>query len=448
MSAATAIASRPSVAWWKPRSRPKSNEIVFYGILGLLLFGPLAFGAVEAWSTFVLEAGATLLFLVWTLGQIRFPEIRVAWNPLFAPMLVFGALIVLQLATGNTAYRAATVSGFFLYIAYGLLCFLMVQSLHSTQRVRVLAAALTAYGLIIALFALFQSIASNGRIYWLRMPRSGGWIYGPYVNHNHYAGLMEMLVPIPLAIVFFEPVRGPKKAAAVVAAAVMASTIFLSGSRGGMLAFAVEMLPLAWIAVGRRKSEESKRTIVIFLAIAVVLLVWIGGAELSERVFSAQVAAKTELSGGTRLTIDRDALRMFTRKPALGWGLGTFAEVYPQFRSFPTNLLVDAAHNDYLQLLVEMGGLGLLVMLCFLGLVYTHAWQRLKSGPSDISHSVSLAALLGVTGLLVHSLLDFNLQIPANAAIFYLWCTLATIKPEDDARGERHRPSWRRTATT
>ena len=56
------------------------------------------------------------------------------------------------------------------------------------------------YGFAVAMFALMQGIASNGKLYWLRTPQSGGWIYGPYVNHNHYAGLMEMLTPIPLVI--------------------------------------------------------------------------------------------------------------------------------------------------------------------------------------------------------------------------------------------------------
>ena len=59
-----------------------------------------------------------------------------------------------------------------------------------------------------------------------------------------------------------------------------------------------------------------------------------------------------------RLNIDRDEFRMFLKKPVLGWGLGTFPVVYPQFRTFYTNSFVNEAHNDYLQLLTEMGLLG------------------------------------------------------------------------------------------
>ena len=81
-------------------------------------------------------------------------------------------------------------------------------------------------------------------------------------------------------------------------------------------------------------------------------------ANSPKRLATIHAETRTELSGGTRLDIDRDALHMFARKPVLGWGLGVFPDVYPQFRSFHTNFFINEAHNDYLQLLVEMGGLG------------------------------------------------------------------------------------------
>jgi O-antigen ligase len=120
---------------------------------------------------------------------------------------------------------------------------------------------------------------------------------------------------------------------------------------------------------------------------------------------------------------------MFEHKPVLGWGLGTFAEVYPQFRSFYTDFFVDQAHNDYLQLLVEMGVLGFATMLWFLVTVYRRATRKLKNWTVDTNGAISLAAMLGVAGILVHSLLDFNLQIPANAALFYVLCTVAALEP-------------------
>jgi len=414
--------------------------MLWYGVLGLLLFGPLAFGAVEVWSISIMEVGTGLLFALWALRQATAGRLETLGNPLFLPMLLFASLILWQLTTGRTAYRAETFSAALLYCTYGLLCFLVVQCLRRTSQVRVLGFALSGYGFTMAIFALLQGIAPNGKLYWLRTAQAGGWIYGPYVNHNHYAGLMEMLTPIPLVISFAGGVRGPRKTLAAVAAAVMASTIFLSGSRGGMVAFAVQIALLAAFLVKRRKNWRTTFALGTFLVIALGLLAWLGSGELMERMVSIQSGTRAELSGGTRLTIDRDALKMFAQKPVLGWGLSTFPEVYPQFSGLSTNLQVGIAHNDYLQLLAEMGTLGFAVAFWFLLTLYRSALAKLNHWPPDINTAVTLAAALGVTGILVHSFVDFNLQIPANAALFYVLCALAAMEPHYGRRrsvGER-----------
>jgi O-antigen ligase len=90
---------------------------------------------------------------------------------------------------------------------------------------------------------------------------------------------------------------------------------------------------------------------------------------------------------------------------------------------------VNAAHNDYLQLLVEMGALGFVTMLWFLIVVYRRATSKLRNWPEDTNGAVALAALLGISGILVHSFVDFNLHIPANAALFFVLCVIAAMEP-------------------
>jgi O-antigen ligase len=418
------------------------DTLLWYGLFGLLLFAPLAFGAVESWSISILQVGAGALFLRWATRQPTVGELEIIGNPLFFPMLVFSGLILFQLAAGRTAYRYSTSSGALLYCAYGLLCFLVVQCLRRTSQVKTLAWAFSGYGFAVAMFALLQGIASNGKLYWLRTAESGGWIYGPYVNHNHYAGLMEMLMPIPLIISLDGEVRRSHRALAALAAAVMASTIFLSGSRGGMAAFAVQMALLAAFVLKRRNNWKAALAFGAFLVIAFGLLTWLGGGELMERLASIHTGARTELSGGTRLTIDRDALRMFAKKPVLGWGLGVFPDVFPQFSSLGTNLRVGMAHNDYLQLLVEMGALGFATVLWFLLTLFRSALRKLGNQPADTNTAVTLVAVLGVSGILVHSFVDFNLQIPANSALFYVLCVVAAMEPRFGLhRRKQRRPS-------
>jgi O-antigen ligase len=413
----------------RPLSTSPLDSILFYGTFGLLMFGPLAFGAVEPWSIWMMQTGAGLLFAFWATRQVTVGKLEIILNPLFLPMLLFAALVLMQLVTGRTAYRAETFSTSLLYCTYGVMSFLVVQSLRRRSQLRVLAWMFSGYGFTIAMLALVQSMASNGKLYWLRTAQSGGWIYGPYVNHNHYAGLMEILTPIPLVISFTRGVPRSHRAIAAAAAAVMASTIFLSGSRGGMVAFAVQMVVLAAFLTKRGKNWSAALALGGFLVIALGVLAWLGGGELLERIASFHTTTQAELSGGTRLTIDHDALRMLAQKPLLGWGLGVFPEIYPQFRSFPTNLIVDKAHNDYLQTLVEMGAFGFGAVLWFLGTLYRRALKNLRAWPPDANAALTLVALLGVSGILIHSFVDFNLQIPANAALFYVLCVVAAMEP-------------------
>ena len=404
------------------------SSILFYGTFGLLMFGPLAFGSVEPWSIFVLEVGATCLALLWVAKQWLDGEIRIKGNPLFLPMGAFGLLVSIQIVFGDTAYRHDTVSGALLYCAYGIICFVSGQTLLRTAQARKLALILCLYGTVVASFALLQGVSSNGKLYWLRQPRMGGWIYGPYVNHNHYAGLMEMLLPIPLVLCLTRLTHSKERIAAAAAAAIMAGTIFLSGSRGGMLALGGELVLLAFVLVKQRRDLRTALRLGLFLLIVVGLLTWLGGDELLRRLATVQ-SPHSELSGDMRLQINRDGLHMFLRKPVLGWGLESFPVVYPQFRRFYTNFFVNQAHNDYLQLLIEMGLLGFGTMLWFLVVLYRTAFRKISNWTSQVSGAMTLACMLGFTGILIHSMVDFNLQIPANAALFYVLCTIAAADP-------------------
>ncbi len=405
------------------------ETILLYGTFGLLMFGPVAFGAVEPWSTFILEAGATLLSGLWLSKQFLDGEVTIQWNPLFLPMAGFGFLIFVQIVFRASAYLHDTISGAMLYCAYGMLCFLAAQTLLRVSQARKIAVIFALYGFAIAALALLQGIAPNGKLFWIRQPTMGGAIYGPYVNHNHYAGLMEMLVPILLVLALTRLIGDRERVAAGVAAAIMVGTIFLSGSRGGMLAIFVELAVFTGVLLRQRKTFRIAVSVVAFAVVLVSVLTWLGGKELTSRVSSISTEARTELSGGMRLSIDRDALRMFRSKPILGWGLGTFPVLYPQYRSFYTNFFVNEAHNDYLQLLCEMGLLGFGTMVWFLIVLYRTALRQIGNWMSDVSSAVTLACTLGFTGILVHSTLDFNLQIPANAALFYVLCTLAAAPP-------------------
>jgi hypothetical protein len=175
------------------------GSAVFWWLCALLIFGPLAFGAVERWSMFILHAGSVVLFGLWAAQQVISGELRIARSPLYGPLVAFAVLVAIQLA-GTTRYRSVTVDEALNYVSYGIIFFVATQSLsHRRQLVR-FATVLATFGFLLAAFALIQELTSNGKLYWLRAPRVSTAMFGPYVNHSNYAGMMELLAMVPLVL--------------------------------------------------------------------------------------------------------------------------------------------------------------------------------------------------------------------------------------------------------
>jgi len=440
----SALAAQPEPAPVVRASRPRlTNSLLLASAGGVLLLAPLAFGAVEPWSIFALEACSSVVLLAWGLRLWRTRQLDFIDNALYRPMAVFFALAFMQWLSGATAYRHVTYTQILLYAAYGMLAFVATQSFRRTSQFDWIVKGIMVYGGLVAGFAVLQGIAPNGKLYWIWTAQQGGAIYGPYVNHNHYAGLMEMLTPFPLVLAATRFTDGNRKLLVMGTAALMASSIFLSGSRGGMLALLVQVAVLAVLVLRTRKGNWKEPLLLGgFLVLVIGFLVWLGGNELTRRLATIHAETQAELTGGTRLSIDRDCLHMLLKRPVLGWGLGTFPTVYPGFRSFYSTFFVNEAHNDYLQLLVETGLAGFAIAVWFLWLVFVRAAKKLRNWHQTATGTITVAALLGCIGILVHSFLDFNLQIPANAALFYTLCGIATAPPLQDS--QRHRVLRRR----
>ncbi|MFY9936430.1 MAG: O-antigen ligase family protein [Silvibacterium sp.] len=347
-------------------------------------------------------------------------------NQLYLPMALFALVVLVQIAFHQTAYWYATWSKGLLWMSYAGVFFLVSQTFHQKRWISVFGFFCAGYGFLLSLFAIVQQFTSNGKIYWVVQNRFGGWIYGPYVNHAHYAGLMEMLVPFPLMLAIASRAGRPGRAFFLFAAVVMSSTIFLSQSLGGMIAFAAELAALSLIVF--RNGRSSYREIVILGVLCCALvawLVWLRPVGLVERI--ARLLNPIADAGATgRVAIVKDSLRMVRARPFLGWGLGTFPVVYPSFRSFFTNLWVNEAHNDFVQTLVETGVVGFACAAAFLFLLCRVAIRNSRLWLSEIRSSMAVAAFIGCLGLLIHGFVDFNLQIPANAAFFFALAALAT----------------------
>ena len=410
------------------RSNPLGtlDRVLVFGLCLLLMCGVLAFGTVEEWAIFCFEALATGLFLLWAAKQLLSRQVKLSPNPLYLPALLFFLLICAQIAVNASAYPYVTRYGALEFVSYGILLLIASECLRTKEARKAFALVMIVFGTLYAFFALAQDFTSNTKIFWIRTVRFHGGIYGSYVNRNHYAGLMEMLVPIPLVLSMSHLLRGPKRMLVGFCGILMAGTIFLCGSRGGMVAFVLEMALLGTLMFAK------KRRLPAILGYAALCISTLAFIFLSNN--GRGLARIGDLSPGIRPQITKDCLRMFVKRPIWGWGLGTFPTVYPQYRSFYTNLFVNEAHNDYAQLLVETGVLGFALMLWLLTQLYRASLPALDGWQNRWDRAVSLAALIGCTGILVHSFVEFNLQIPANAGFFYVLCALAASELDASKR--------------
>jgi hypothetical protein len=181
------------------------------GLCAVLFFGILAFGAVDEWSTFVFEAGAGFLFLAWVGKQIFSAQLKLAGSPLYLPAFCFLILVMAQLLLHISAYPYATKFELLQYISYGIVLLIASECLRQEDTRKKFGFLLIGFGVLYAFYAMAQELTSSGRFFWLYTPRFHGSIYGSYVNHDHYAGLMEMLVPFPLVIAMGRMLHGAQR---------------------------------------------------------------------------------------------------------------------------------------------------------------------------------------------------------------------------------------------
>ena len=188
----------PEFAATDAREHAVAPYILVAGISAITFFGVLAFGATEQWAVVSMEVGCAFLFLYWMWSATASRELELRWNTVYVPVALFGLIAAVQIVAGRSAYAHATRVELWKYAAYGSL--LVVANQLGRNATEKLLKILAAFGSLVAIFALVQYLTYNGKIYWTwpALPTS----FGPYVDHSHYAGLMELLTPIAFALVF------------------------------------------------------------------------------------------------------------------------------------------------------------------------------------------------------------------------------------------------------
>ena len=400
------------------------EHLLVTGICMLLAFGPLAFGAVQEWAICVLEVGAAFLLLIWIAREFSKTEPRIIFYPAFVPVALFGMLILFQLSFKTSAYWYATWYRALLWAAYGVVFFLVSQCFCRTSLCEGI------WNLLRFLRILYCCLRDCAGVYLERQNLLGSSQQEPRLGLRPLRESLPLRRPdgtsrsnpasdLPWANLFGKPLR----LLFAFLALVIGVSIFLSQSLGGMLAFTVEIGFLVVFLTTRRSKGRLPLLVALCAALA-VCVVLLRPHGLADRLANLQHPVKRG-NAEMRAAIVKDSVKMVKDRPIIGWGLGTFPVVYPSFRSFYTNFFVNEAHNDFVQLLVETGIAGFSLIMTFLVLTYKAGIRGTEHWRYEPRATMALAALIGCTGLLIHGLADFNLQIPANAALFVALAAMA-----------------------
>lgn len=401
-------------------------------ICALLAFSVLAYGCVEEWSQAFLEISLAWLLVYWAVRQYRRRSEQVLLSPLFLPLVTFALLILLQMVFHTTASLYHTRVELQLLLAYVTLLLLLTQAFYRSRHMHRLVWFLMCLGFFVSIFGILQHFTFNGQLYWFRVMRYGGNPFGPYVNRNHFAGFAELLIPVSLVPLFLGKVRRERLFLVALFAIVPIVALLLTASRGGIASLAVQMVILFLLLLVRR--VRSKHVLVggMVVLCAVLAVSWIGVQQVLERFADYQTL---EVTAGKRAAMRVDTWHIFLDHPLIGTGLGTLQMVFPPYDTLYDGKIVNHTHNDYLEALGETGVLGGLCCVWFLGVLLLESLRGLAEMGSSFGASLNLSGLVGCSGLLVHSLVDFNLHIPANAMLFVVAAFLATTRLQPSPHG-------------
>ena len=395
------------------------------GICLLLTFAVLAFGGVEEWAQAVLEVGFAFLLVLWAVRLYAWKQEQISLSPLLFPLLAFALVVFVQLVFRRTASVYDTRMQLQLLTVYAILLLLLPQAFYRMNHWRTLLWFLMSLSFFVSVFGILQSLTFNGKLYWVREMRYGGYPFGPYVNRNHFAGFAEILSPVALVPLVLGKVRRERLFLVSLFALVPIVALMLSASRGGIVSFAVELVILFALLLVRRIRSQYMLAGGVLVLCAILAVSWLGIGQIVERFTNRQ---SLEVTVGKRASMRLDTWHIFLDHPYLGTGLGTLQMVFPPYETLYDAKVVNHSHNDYLEALAETGIPGALCCAWFLAVLFVESIRGLKELGRSFGAALNLSGLVGCCGLLVHSLVDFNLHIPANALLFFVSAHLATAR--------------------
>lgn len=328
----------------------------------------------------------------------------------------------------------ATLSGLMNLLSYASVFWLTLQLTRNSQRAWSCVRALTLIGATYSLYGIIVFISGNNWI--LIFPK---WAYldsltSTFVNRNSFATfaglallcagalLLERLTPYfginqslhAKLLLILEELVG-KLAWVTGAAVVISVALLMSGSRAGIASTLIGATVLLVIYAAHRRLKF-RQAFVILPAIAVIgiIIFSASGNVLTKRLGVDYLGSSFDV----RFNVYEETWKAIQTTPWTGTGFGTFADVFPAYRTpeFITPVLWDKAHNTYLENALELGLPASILLNLALSSLALQALRGALMRKRD-----ALVPALGISASMlvgIHSLVDFSLQIPAVTILY------------------------------
>jgi len=300
-------------------------------------------------------------------------------------------------------------------------------------------------GVVAAILGLTAEAADSSTVLFFRENTGQGSVYGPFVNHNHFAQAMELTLPAAIVLLVVAlrrlPDKGLSRQRAVVSAlgslvaiVIGLAALLRSGSRGGILFMGSALLITAPLWRRRKHCNRMGPAAVVigFVLVVIVTLSWTRLPELRER--TASLIAVEGLEGNSRIDLWRGTLASWRRSPLVGSGLGTYRYVIGMDKPASGSDVLEQAHNDWLEWGSTSGivGMGLLAILVS-GLGKLLAPSRIRAMRAEIRFALA-GATLALVATMMHEVIGFGLQSPVNRYLLAAWIGLVLGLRERSSR--------------
>ena len=394
------------------------------GILGLvlaiLIYGPLATGAVRTPDFLVLQGLTMGVMLLWLLRLWIKPRTKLLWPPICWAVIAFTAYAVGRYLTADLEYAARSEA--VQVLMYAFLFLAILNNLHKQEHTQIIVWTLIFLAMAISFYALYQFMTGSDRVWTFIKPYKHR-ASGTYISPNNLAGFLEMVLPLGLAALLVSRAKPVMKIFIAYASVMILGGIAVTLSRGSWIAVSVMLLALFGVLLFHRNYR-------LPAAVLLVVLIGVGVYFIPKaRFLKARVEQTTQndrLNDSARFDLWEPAVQLWREN--IWWGIGPnhYNYRFRLYRPQSVQLQPDRVHNDYLNTLTDWGIVGFALIafafvLLYAGVARTWSYVRGRSadlgGGNSNKFALVLGTALGLLAILIHSVVDFNMHIPANAVL-------------------------------